>query len=121
MPSCGSKPVFISANCVSTMAAAQGSSRAMAISGRSTELASLATVAYLSSPMTSASVCDAGSVPFGGDELHGFERIQIVEIHFHDDGVGGAVGQLELRRKLRVILRQSMHRAGEVHGVALRP
>ncbi len=41
MPSCGSKPLFMSANCVSTMAAAQGSSLASASSGTSMESASL--------------------------------------------------------------------------------
>lgn len=32
-----------------------------------------------------------------GHELHGLEGIQVVEIDFHDDGVGGLVGVLELR------------------------
>ena len=102
---------------MSTMAAAHGSSLAIAISGRSIEFASFVTVAYLSGPMTSSRVCWSGSVPRDGEELDRFDRIQIVEIHFHDDGVGRVVGPFELPGKLRVILRQSVHGTGQVDGV----
>ena len=121
MPSCGSNPVLISANCVSTMAAAQGSSLAI------TDLRHFERVrrasrprAYCSAPMTSSSVCWSRQRAVRGDELHRVERIHVVEIHFHDDDVGRAVGAFELLgESSRVILRQRVHGAGEVDGVVL--
>ena len=85
MPSCGSKPVLVSANCVSTIAAAQGSSRAITSSGTSSEPASFATLRYWSAPMTLSSVFTLGQRAARGDELDRFERIHVVEVDFHDD------------------------------------
>ena len=64
MPRFASKPVLLSANCVSTSAAAQGSSFAITISGTSSDAASSLTRAYCSAPTTSSSDWSAGNVPF---------------------------------------------------------
>ena len=53
------------------------------------------------------------------DVVHALERIQVIQVHFHDDDVGGAIRALELWRELRVFPGQRVHRAGEIDGVVL--
>ena len=61
----------------------------------------------------------AGERAVRGDELHGLQGIQVVEIDFHDQRVGGLVGTLELRGEFGVFPGERMHRSCEVHGIAL--
>ena len=89
MPSCGSKPVLVSANCVSTSAAAQGSSFAITISGTSSDAASFVHARVRARrrrrPRATGSraACRCAVM-----NLHRFERIHVVEIDFEHDDVG---------------------------------